>query len=55
MSNFTMWEYGILILYFASMAALGPLIAHKGKTTEGYFLGDRSFPGWLIGISMFAT
>ncbi|MFA7693590.1 MAG: sodium/solute symporter [Candidatus Hydrogenedentes bacterium] len=55
MSNFTMWDYGILILYFASMAALGPLFAHKGKTTEGYFLGDRSFPGWLIGFSMFAT
>lgn len=45
----------VLVVYFASMAALGPFFASKGKTTEGYFLGDRSFPGWLIGFSMFAT
>jgi len=37
------------------MAALGPLFASRGKTVEGYLLGDRSFPGWLIGFSMFAT
>lgn len=55
MSNFSFLDYAVLILYFGSMAALGPIFAHKGKTTEGYFLGNRSFPGWLIGFSMFAT
>ena len=45
----------VLIIYFAAMASLGPLFARRAKTTEGYFLGDRSFPGWLTGISMFAT
>ncbi|MCP4640301.1 MAG: sodium:solute symporter, partial [bacterium] len=45
----------VLVLYFGAMAAMGPLFAKKGRTTEGYFLGDRSFPGWLIGFSMFAT
>lgn len=45
----------ILVLYFVSMAMMGPLLARKGRTTEGYFLGSRAFPGWLIGISMFAT
>ncbi len=45
----------VLVVYFGGMAALGPLFAHKGKTTEGYFLGDRAFPGWLVGFSMFAT
>lgn len=55
MSNFTYLDYGVLILYFGAMAALGPLFAHKARTTEGYFLGDRSFPGWLVGFSMFAT
>ncbi len=45
----------VLVLYFGAMAAMGPLFARRNKTTEGYFLGDRSFPGWLTGISMFAT
>jgi SSS family solute:Na+ symporter len=55
MGNFTYFDIGVLVLYFGAMAALGPLFASKAKTTEGYFLGDRSFPGWLIGFSMFAT
>ena len=45
----------VLVVYFASMAALGPIFERKGRTTEGYFLGDRSFPGWLLGFSMFAA
>ncbi|MCK5862785.1 MAG: sodium/solute symporter, partial [Candidatus Hydrogenedentes bacterium] len=55
MNTFTTLDYAVLILYFGAMAALGPLFASKARTTEGYFLGDRSFPGWLIGFSMFAT
>lgn len=53
--HFTWIDYVVLVLYFGAMAALGPLFASKGKTTEGYLLGDRSFPGWLVGFSMFAT
>jgi SSS family solute:Na+ symporter len=45
----------ILIVYFIGMAAIGPICARRSKTTEGYFVGNRSFPGWLIGLSMFAT
>jgi len=45
----------VLVVYFLAMAAMGPYFARKNKTTENYFLGGRSFPGWLIGLSMFAT
>ncbi|HQH69315.1 MAG TPA: sodium/solute symporter, partial [Candidatus Hydrogenedentes bacterium] len=45
----------VLVIYFVAMAAMGPYFARKNKTTENYFLGGRSFPGWLIGLSMFAT
>ena len=55
MNTFTPIDYAVLILYFGSMAALGPIFASKARTTEGYFLGNRSFPGWLVGFSMFAT
>ncbi len=53
--NFHIFDIIVLVIYFASMAAMGPLFMSKNKTTEGYFLGERSFPGWLIGFSMFAA
>lgn len=45
----------VLVVYFVAMAGMGPYFARRNKTTENYFLGGRSFPGWLIGLSMFAT
>ena len=45
----------VLVVYFGAMAMMGPLFMSRNRTTEGYFLGDRSFPGWLVGFSMFAT
>lgn len=53
--GFSFWDGVVLVLYFGSMAAMGPLFAMRNRTTEGYFLGDRDFPGWLVGFSMFAT
>jgi SSS family solute:Na+ symporter len=55
MSHWTWIDTGVLLTYFLGMAALGPFFASKNTTTESYFLGDRSFPGWLVGFSMFAT
>ena len=54
-NNFTKLDWTILVIYFISMAMIGPLVSRKGKTTEGYFVGNRSYSGWLIGITMFAT
>ncbi len=54
-NGFSVVDYVVLFGYFGAMAAMGPLFASKSRTTEGYFLGDRSFPGWLVGFSMFAT
>ncbi len=48
-------DMAVLVVYFGAMAAMGPYFAKRTKTTEGYFLGNRSYAGWLIGISMFAT
>lgn len=53
--HFGVIDFIVLFVYFGAMASLGPIFASKAKTTEGYFLGDRSFPGWLVGFSMFAT
>lgn len=45
----------VLITYFASMTLMGWYFARRSKSTEGYFVGDRSYPGWLIGISLFGA
>lgn len=55
MGNLHLVDVIVLALYFGAMAAMGPLFLRFNRTTEGYFLGDRSFPGWLVGFSMFAT
>lgn len=48
-------DWCILAVYFCAMAAVGPIFARRNKNTEGFFLGNRSFPAWLLGVAMFAT
>jgi len=45
----------VLALYFVGMSLFGLYFARKNKNTEEYFLGNRNFPGWVIGISMIGT
>lgn len=45
----------IIVLYLAGMAILGIRFSKRNTTTEAYFLGERSFPGWVVGISMLGT
>lgn len=45
----------LLVAYFVSMTLMGLYFARNAKSTEGYFVGNRSYPGWLIGISLFGT
>jgi SSS family solute:Na+ symporter len=42
-------------LYLIAMIAAGIFFSRRNKTTEGYFVGNRSFPGWVIGLSMLGT
>ena len=48
-------DLAAIVLYFAAMAAMGVYFARKNKSTEEYFLGNRSFPGWAVGLSMLGT
>ncbi|HNR31325.1 MAG TPA: sodium:solute symporter, partial [Candidatus Hydrogenedentes bacterium] len=45
----------VLIVYFGSMSLMGVYFTRKSGTTEGYFVGNRSYPGWLIGVSLFGA
>jgi len=45
----------VIVLYFSAFAYVGFYYHGKHKTTEEYFVGNRSFPGWAIGLSMIGT
>ncbi len=44
-----------LALYFIAMLGMGVYFARRNNSTEEYFLGNRSFPGWAVGLSMLGT
>jgi Na+/proline symporter len=45
----------IVALYFAAMTAMGWYFRRRTKTTEQYFVGNRAYPGWLLGVSLFGA
>ena len=45
----------VIALYFIGVTACGLYFAKKNRSTEEYFLGNRAFPGWAIGLSMVGT
>ncbi|WPP50450.1 sodium:solute symporter [Catalinimonas niigatensis] len=53
--NFRLLDILALIIYLGSMAGLGFYFSRKNNTTEEYFVGNRSFKGWVIGLSMLST
>src|SRR5918992_5865962 len=49
-------DWLIIAAYFALSLAVGLYYAKRaGRSTEEYFLSDRSMPWWLAGTSMVAT
>jgi solute:Na+ symporter, SSS family len=44
-----------VMIYLVGMIAAGFYFARRNKTTENYFVGNRSFAGWVIGLSMLGT
>ncbi len=45
----------VLVVYFGGICLAGLYFARKNTTTEAYFLGNRDFPAWAIGISLVGT
>lgn len=48
-------NWGIVIAYLLGNLLLGYIMSRRVKTSEDYYLGDRSAPWWAIGISVVAT
>ena len=54
-SHFTSLDWGVLAVYFVGTMALGFFFWRKSRTTEGFTAAGRSLPGWVCGLSIFAT
>lgn len=45
----------VIIVYFVLMGIVGYICSLKNKSTEEYFVGGRSFAGWIVGLSLVGT
>jgi len=45
----------VITLYLAGMATIAVYFARRNTTTEQYFVGNRSFSGTTLGLSLMAT
>lgn len=55
MQNFGTLNWAIVFAYLIGNLLLGYVMSRRVKTSEDYYLGDRSAPWWAIGISVIAT
>lgn len=45
----------VLVSYFGVIGWMGWFFSKRNDSTENYFVGGRSFPGWAIGLSLVGT
>lgn len=48
-------DWIVLILYFVGVIGIGVYFSRKTTSAEEFTTGGRSLPGWLCGLSIFAT
>ena len=53
--NLHLLDWVVLVAYLIAMAGMGAFFAKKNSSTEEYFVGGRSFRGWVIGLSLVGT
>lgn len=53
--HFTNLDWGVLVAYFLATMSIGFYFWRKSRSTEGFTAAGRSLPGWVCGLSIFAT
>ncbi|MCC9603908.1 sodium:solute symporter [Stieleria sp. JC731] len=48
-------DWTVLILYFAGILGIGVYFWKRNSSSDEFTAGGRSLPGWLCGMSIFAT
>jgi solute:Na+ symporter, SSS family len=54
-ASFQLLDWIVLITYFVATLGIGFFFYRKTRNTEGFTAGNRSIPGWVCGLSIFAT
>ena len=54
-SHFTTIDWIVLVAYFVGVMALGFYFSSRSRSSEQFTAAGRSLPGWLCGLSIFAT
>lgn len=49
------WDTFSFTFYLMLIAGIGVYYAKRNQSTEAYFVGNRSFPGWALGLSLVGT
>ncbi len=45
----------VIVLNLGVMVAIGVYCARRTRSSDAYFLANRSMPGWVVGVSIMAT
>ncbi len=53
--HFTQLDWVVLIAYFLGTMSIGFYFWRKSRSIEGFTAAGRSLPGWVCGLSIFAT
>jgi len=53
--HFTGIDWVVLALYFTGVMGMGFYFHRRSRSTEGFTAAGRSLPGWVCGLSIFAT
>ena len=53
--NLSIWDTIALAAYLGGIVVMGFYFSKKNTDTEEYFVGGRSFSGWVIGLSLVGT
>jgi SSS family solute:Na+ symporter len=54
-NHFTGYDWLVLAAYFAATIGIGLSFSRKSRNSEGFTAANRSLPGWVCGLSIFAT
>jgi SSS family solute:Na+ symporter len=54
-ARFTVADWAVLAAYFALTMAIGLSFYRRSGSADGFTAGNRAVPGWVCGLSIFAT
>ena len=54
-SHFTRIDWIVLAVYFVGTMSIGFYFWRRSRSTDGFTAAGRALPGWVVGLSIFAT